>query len=186
MTDFFRISNGYSSMWLIICYLFGAYVRKFGINLSGRKKWMLIICNSILTVVIALYIKGHSSEMLRGIFTGYNGLLPFQYISPMITINSLLMVSLFSEMKMPYLEKFEHMIQMVSESTFGVYVFHVHPILFDNYMDNAFEGIVGLGAIKTGIFTIGIILAVFISFSLLEILRANVTKRVRVLFSACR
>lgn len=177
MTDFFKLDNGYSALWLIVCYLFGAYVKRYGFNIKHRTQWTIVIANTLIMLFLSLLIKYHRSEILDVLFSQYSEQLPFQYISPFIVVNSILLVSLFSEIKCKWINKVKinFLIQRLSKATFGVYVMHIHVLIFDNLLKDAFVNLVGEGALKLGIRTIGVILLIFILCSLIEMIRYNMT-----------
>lgn len=177
MTDFFRVNNGYCALWLIICYFIGAYVKKYRIRMNSKLRWYIVGVNTLVIALSAILIRCYWSELMKRLFTQYSEQLLFQYISPFIVINSALLVSLFSEMEFDKSNKIKlsPLVQILSEGTFGVYVLHIHILIFDNYLKNAFIGFAEQGAVKLIIQTMGTILLIFALCSLIEIIRHFIT-----------
>ncbi len=177
MTDFFRLNNGYSASWLIICYLLGVYIKKFGVVIQLKRKCIVILFNMLLGTVLPVFIRHFWSDYLKILFAEYSELLFMQYISPLIVINAVLIVSIFSEINCskdenPLLSK---IVQKTSTATFGVYVLHIHVLIFDHYMKDSFVWITRYNSVSMCIMIIGSVAGIFLVCCVVEMVRHEMT-----------
>ncbi len=129
--DFFKINAGYSTFWLIYCYLIGAYIAKYKIERSYKTK------NLFITSIISLLL----STILNVVFNKYrmNGMgidrisLRFlDFISPFNVILSLCIFLLFIKKDNNNNTALNRIISIFSKTSFAVYIIHVHPLIFYN------------------------------------------------------
>ncbi len=123
--DFFALKNGYSSFWLIICYLYGGYIKKFGFNGLPINRWTLKVCFLIIVCNIAMYL-GHDYFLSKA---GIGSLA--DYTTPYVVINALIAMKLFLAIPNTFVNKFgAKVIQKWSVATFGVYLIHCHIYIY--------------------------------------------------------
>ncbi len=154
--DLFRLSQGYSVLWLSLLYLQGAIIKK----LDPFKKISVRagIAFYFLFTLLA-YSSRVGAEYWHAIHTGEyaaNNVL-ISYISPLIILQSLSLfhAALKINMQMPKL------LYRISGGVFGVYVIHMHYMVVGPLINNRFAEYVKYNAIFM-IFSIGItIIAIF-------------------------
>lgn len=124
-TDLFCMRKGYSFPWLMILYLFGAYIRLYGTAIRWRPSW----CFGLAFVVASL----SSLEALRRLFKGKD---PFEgnhdlmsYVSPLTLVVAILLFLAFLNIGFKG-ERTAKILKTVAATTFGVYLIHVQPIFF--------------------------------------------------------
>lgn len=113
--DSLGIWRGYSVLWMILLYIVGAIVRKFKYE-SYFQSWKVIFGILLLTsLTFVLYFFNY--EQWRS------------YSSPTVTLQGILIFLLCLNIKNipPSLEK---IVLVLSPLTLGVYLFHVHPLIF--------------------------------------------------------
>lgn len=121
--DFFKVIRGYSFLWLCICYIVGAYMKREQ-GISYRRFGFLI--GSIVLLVgnyIIYYFKGAKSHY----FVEYN--------SPIILFMSIDLFLLFANLKNVYGREIW---KKLSSFAFDVYVLHCHIFVFDFIMKDSF------------------------------------------------
>lgn len=143
----FQTKNGHSAIWLIVLYFIGALSKK--IKLFAEKK------NSFL---IALLILCNATAWAFAVFLGTGQLII--YIAPTMVLSGLLMVILFSRIKLK-----GTIIKRLSPLAFGVYLFHLNNIIW-NRLDgaaakilssNLFVAILQVLLFAAAVFTVGLI-----------------------------
>lgn len=113
--DSLGIWRGYSVLWMILLYIVGAIIRKFKYE-SYFQSWKVILGILLLTsLTFVLYFFNY--EQWRS------------YSSPTVTFQGILIFLLCLSIKNipPSLEK---IVLLLFPLTLGVYLFHVHPLIF--------------------------------------------------------
>lgn len=143
--DPFRMARGYSSKWLLICFLAGAYLGKFKQNYNGIKKYILfLVCISIfyysaylcykLSYYIIVNVKEYYKEKVI-IFLKLLFVLRINAV-PMI-FESFSVLIFFTHIK--YNKYLAKIIIYLGPLTFGIYIIHMHPIIFNHIIKKLFE-----------------------------------------------
>lgn len=120
INDSFCTISGYSTIWLMILYCLGALAKK--INLFEKKK--------TITLIIMWGICIISTWILR-VYFGYKNMMT--YISQTILLSAILMVVLFSRIKLK-----GNVISKLAPLVLGVYLFQLNPVIWNGYIKNAF------------------------------------------------
>lgn len=116
--DIFNFASGYSLIWLLILYVLGAILAKE--TLFQKLAWF-VLCFIYLGLVIALfYLK------IKGIYW-------VKYTSPLVVAYSIVLVILFSRLKIES-KYFVKSIKYMSSLTLGIYIFHEHPFIRPFYV----------------------------------------------------
>ena len=113
--DSLGIWRGYSVLWMILLYIVGAIIRKFKYE-SYFQSWKVILGILLLTsLTFVLYFFNY--EQWRS------------YSSPTVTFQGILIFLLCLSIKnIPH--SLEKIVLLLSPLTLGVYLFHVHPLIF--------------------------------------------------------
>ena len=130
LTDFFKSGDGYSPLWLIYCYLIGAY---FGKYLKDKKisKKMIFSLFSCLSLAFVL------NCFVRVITPRIYGIRMYEswfisYTSPFIIIASIIVILICSKdiihIKNQSITK---LIYYLSLCSFSVYIIHSHNLIYD-------------------------------------------------------
>ncbi len=128
----FNLSAGYSWMWLSYLYMLGGYYRKYYSEFGRKLRFPLLIY--LLCVSLTFIFKFYISSILK--YVSWSAL--FEYIAPTTLIGSVALLSYFDNFAVnrKFLRK---SILLLSNLSFGVYLFHVNPIVWDNFMMGAFS-----------------------------------------------
>ncbi|MBQ0101980.1 MAG: acyltransferase [Firmicutes bacterium] len=141
--DNFVLSSGYSAMWLIVLYVFGAYFRIHGA--PKWAKWYVTIPVFLLSWGFAWAMKIHQTDLLdAGIITSddinYSILGRYvQYTSPFMVIMAVCLLIFFSNVKLRT-NVGKKVITLMGKCSFGVYLFHVGPIMWQYFMRYRYKG----------------------------------------------
>lgn len=128
--DFFRMDWGYSSAWMVVCYILGAYIKRKQASLSLRSSLAL-------TVAISLAIFGYT--VLREKYGGDSMAFSWatEYVAPGIVLMSMLLVSVFSRLPLEN-GKFAKGIAAVGAAAFDVYIVHAHVMIYKRIITDGF------------------------------------------------
>lgn len=135
-TNVFGTNDGYSVIWLMILYLVGGYIRKYGTGKKGKNVRFIAIYFILvgLTWLSKLIIEMLTLHVLGEVRAG-NYLI--NYISPMILLAAVCLLLFFEKINIsPFWQK---MIRFFSPMAFGVYLIHTHPLVFSVLMKDRFS-----------------------------------------------
>ena len=175
--DAFWLGSGYSAIWLMIVYLFGAYIRKYDIceKITSFKCAVGYFSMIILTFVSKITIW----FLTKSIF----GQAKFDdtfisYISITILLSAIFLLMLCLKIKIDTaVAKF---ICFVSPVALGVYLIHVHPLVFDYLIKDAFVSFAAKSPIAMILCVIVASLVIFILCTIIELLRIQIFKLINV------
>ena len=129
------INSGYSLLWLSFLYLIGAYLKEYQIfDSSKRLKLLLGYVFCSLMVWISKLIIGIMSNIVVGkveldtLFVDYNNIL--------ILFASICLLGYF--VKIQINTKYFKAINILSSSTFGIYILHLTPVVYE-FLSGRFE-----------------------------------------------
>lgn len=172
--DFFKTSSGYSAIWLLYCYLVGGYLGKYGLSEKIKKNriWLLLGC------IVAAYVLNLAIRI--GSYKIYGTVLHstwfIDYVSPFNLLASLLIVSLFSDIK----KKSNKLVILISLCTFAVYIIHAHYIIFDYTLLDIMKFTLSHNIFYIlGIFIIYLII-IYVVCTLIEIIRIYLFKFLKI------
>ena len=120
--DLFVTSKGYSPLWLALLYIIGAYISKY------REDFKIppIICFAC--YVVAVFLTWLEKLVAsKSVLVGYT--------SPTVLICGVALLIGFSQLKLNRISK---IIAFLSPLSFSVYLIHVHPLVWTNFMKNRF------------------------------------------------
>lgn len=125
-SDAYIMSEGYSLMWLVVLYVIGGYLNKYSCleKLSTAAAWgIFLLCVSV-SVAFCGIIK-YGPGILGSVWEP-EALIA--YTSPTILAEAVVLLSVFEKMRIS--DWMQKAILYLSPAAFGVYLFHVHPVIF--------------------------------------------------------
>ena len=167
LIDPFSMNYGYSFVWLVIMYLFGAWLKKCQIPQKVRSRYAaltLVLC-LILTWVVKMF-----SPLLNSLFVSY--------ISPTIVLVSLCYIILFSKLNIN--NTIKRVTKFLSPAAFGVYLIHEQNIMREKFVLNKFVWICEL---KNWLIPLAVIvssLSIFVVCITIERIRLSIFKLLRI------
>lgn len=117
----FGLNGGYSTIWLMLLYIIGAYIGKYGTSFKNNKNVAIIIfviCNGL------AFLSSHIPVL--------KSLDWISYTSPTAFGSAIALLMFFSELEINADELIGQIILFVSPSAFSIYLIHVHPLVFAN------------------------------------------------------
>lgn len=123
-TDWFDLNNGFSTFWLIILYIVGAWIRKELPECKVSQRTLLI---SLFALIGFQVIIRFSLDMIGNIIGRENLMHAFSgSIAPFIVLEACIMLMLFARIKWTR-QTVQDIISKIGMTSFGVYLIH------DNY-----------------------------------------------------
>lgn len=126
----FGLANGYSTLWLMICFIWGGTLYRFyhitdspHFNAFGL---IILFCSILFPIIIHFFI---SYFHLNGIAIVLN------YLSPFCVVESILLLLFFSKIKFDsqFIKKF---IKILSINSLGIYLFQCNPLTWNLLFEN--------------------------------------------------
>lgn len=161
LTDPFITNYGYSPLWLMIMYCLGMLAKKIHL-FEGRKTYVLII----LFVLSTLFTLA---------FDMYNIHMFYSYVAPTIVFNALLLVVLFSRIRLK-----GTIISKISPLVFGVYLFQMSHVIWYELLQNRFAFIAEKPLPLCLLYVFFFAACIFISGLAIEFLRSKLAKVLRI------
>ncbi len=125
-SDMFGTSSGYSALWLVAMYVFGAYIKLYDpfSNASAVRCGLLYIGCIVATWLSKLVI-GETTVKLYGEICNDNFFVA--YTSPTIVLSAVALFLMFTRMHFP--EKLGRCLAVLSPLSFAVYLIHEEPVV---------------------------------------------------------
>lgn len=181
--DVFCAHNGYSFIWLAVCYVIGAIIKSQNLFENVTVK-TAFVGYAICVLVTWGFMQGMRAVTMEhyGYEKWWDMLNP--YISPTMLIAAIMLLIGFS--KLQFGEKTTKTIKKVVPLTFGVYLMHVHKLVFEHVFRDAFREFAQL----TWIWAVGAIcltvVFIFVICCLIEKLRSIIFTWLKVGYIAER
>ena len=173
--DGFQFSEGYSPIWLMVMYLVGAYMKKFGVG--AKMKWYSALLFYIISVGCNFALNIFLKDPMKKIFT--DGTVNYlTYISPFVVLPAIFLFIFFSKLK--FGKKTEKFINYITPAALGVYLIHTHPLVFNKLMKDIAMPLVNHGTAAMIFGSIAMALAVFIICIVIDLLRIQLFKLIRI------
>lgn len=173
--DGFRLNDGYSPIWLMIMYLVGAYMKKFGVG--AKMKWYSALLFYIISVGCNFALNIFLKDPMKKIFT--DGTVNYlTYTSPFVVLSAIFLFIFFSKLK--FGKKTEKLINYITPAALGVYLIHTHPLVFNKLMKDIAMPLVNHGTAAMIFGSIAMALAVFIICIVIDLLRIQLFRLIRI------
>jgi surface polysaccharide O-acyltransferase-like enzyme len=132
----FSLCSGHSTLWLSVLYLCGGYLKKyFGQRIEDgliRKKAIVCYVMMIFATWLSALVISITTTIVLGKSAWTTILIADN--SPTIVLASISLLLLFSSIKVTKTKK--KILRIVSPCSFGVYLVHVHPLIWKNILKN--------------------------------------------------
>lgn len=172
-----HLGNGYSVWWLVILYVFGGYIAKY----KPFEHWSTLKCfigyfaSCAITVLTRIGI-GFSTRHIYDEIRNINMFV--SYISPTIILSSVFLVQAF--IKLPISKKLSKVIAFLTPMSFGVYLVHCHPFIFNEVLKHAFVWVVDAPIALGLLEALGAALAIFTVCMIVDWLRLLLFKVIKM------
>ncbi len=176
MKDMFNIKFGYDFVWITFLYLLGAYFRKYDVleRIKLKKAIFIYLLSVLISWGFRMAIEFITAQILgKAVY----GILLFQYVSPTVIISAIMLLAVFSKIKIK--TGTEQVVKFLTPLVFGVYLIHenkyVRPII--EYFVKDFGN---LSPIVLPFAVIGAAILIYLLCTAIEFLRHNLFKVLKI------
>lgn len=176
-SDIFVLGFGYSGIWLIILFIFGAYYRLYGI--PNWAKWYITVPVFLASSVTAWMLEMHKDDLVNaGLIERSDYLFSLLdrfvgYTSPFMILMALALLMFFAKVRLrsPLLRR---TFALLGKGTFGVFLIHVGPIIWYHFLHWRYKGYALFEPLKLIIWVVGTSVLLFLLFDLLSLIRVMI------------
>jgi hypothetical protein len=163
--DIFGLSFGYSMLWLIYLYIVGAYFNKYQIGkLFKQKIWLIVY---IVSVIIAWII--YLIFDIVPILSGFSDIV-LNYNFPTTLFMGIGLFCFFVNMEIKN-KNVAKLIILLAPVSFGVYLVHVHPVIFNYVIKDLFIPFIHYPTIIMVLMILGTAFIIYIVCSCIDMIR---------------
>lgn len=175
--DVFVLNHGYSAHWIAYLYLVGGLVRRAKHN---KKPWkwaglyLGMVAVNVLCQMVALKFRWEKISVLK------------YYNSPLLLPTCLGLFLFFTNCKIRSGSFAAKLIGVISPLTFGIYLIHTHPIIFDmmgklfHRLEGKYSFIAGCSPVGLVLGLLGVSAAIFLVCAAIEWVRALVFRLLHI------
>lgn len=171
VSDIYQTAQGYSLIWLTALYLIGAYLKKYGCPFLKKPLYAAVCLVLGVGTAWGIQLAG-----VRGVEVPLPNMLVFT--SPAMLLAAAAALVLFSKLRFSSIVK--KVVGFCAPLSFGVYLIHVHPLVFDRILKDRFISFAGAPAYLLVLEVLGAAIAIYIVCTLIEALRAWLFRICRV------
>ena len=167
--DIFKLGSGYSVWWLMILYITGGYIRKYGLFQGRGPGWMFAGYLAMVALTWAAKMAEH---------VGLLGITLFSYTSPTILAAGVFLLLGFERLQLP--TGAEKAIRFLSPMVFSVYLIHVEKQIWMYWLDKRFASYVFLSPLQEAAAIVGTAVAIYMVCSAIDYFREKLFSAVKV------
>ena len=177
ISNSFGIGDGYNFIWLMFCYIVGAYIKRKGFFYNKNTKKIILYFLVFIFVVFSFKFLIRNNPKIT--FELFDENLLVKYTSFPILFASICLVEIFlkTDINNKYLLRF---IRKISPATFGAYIIHVHPVAWELFMKDRFKFLLLYNPHLLVIYVLGIAFCFYMLCSYLEMIRLFIFKKIRL------
>jgi len=177
-TDSYGMLGGYSTIWLMMLYVTGAYISRSQI-IQKVKSWVLIVIILLCTCVTweSLFFMPQWTIKRFGEIR-YETLL-LDYVSPTIVVIAICMLVLFSRINVKN-NKLAKGIYIGGKTSLSVYLIHTNPLIWDGFIKDYTKTYVCESAIMMVLKLFGASMLIYIACTLVDLVRMLIFKLLRL------
>lgn len=160
--NLFGLNGGYGPLWLLVLYFIGGYIRKYDCFSHWRIRRALLI-------YLGCTVIGWGWRWLAEACGLPRSDLFCRYVSPNMVLAAVALLVAFSKLNIrPLLCK---LIGWVAPLSFGVYIIHLHPVVFSMLFSGRFAFLANYPFLSTGLAAIGVAIGIFACCAVVDWLR---------------
>ncbi|MBQ6432186.1 MAG: acyltransferase [Oscillospiraceae bacterium] len=173
----FSLNSGFSGLWLMILYVLGAYIRKYGFWEKVPQPALLGIWLGCTAASLGIRI---TAEQIGIWLTGvaYNATVLLAYISPLMVLGSVALLLFFARLQCGNISK--RIIAFFAPAAFGVYIIHMHPLIGDHLLYHRFSFIADYSPFALVAAVILCAFGIYLICSLIDLVRIQVFKLLKI------
>lgn len=162
MSDSFGTHGGYSALWLIVLYCLGVLAKKVKLFEAQKSLTLIVIWGCCILVTWGVFVFAGNARLVS-------------YISPTILLSGMIMVILFSRIKIS-----GTVVSKLSPLAFGIYLFQLNQVVYNVLLNGRFAFIVNKNILQGIAYVFAFSLLIFISGLAVEWLRSLLAKALKI------
>lgn len=172
--DVFSTENGYSVLWLMILYLIGGYIKKYGL-LQKWSAWMFRL-GYVLMIGLTWGMRFLLEKITyqRGGEAMYGDYL-INFMSPTILFEAIFLLLLFRNIS--FHRWMEKLIRIFSPLAFSVYLIHVHPIIWNRFILQKFVAYGEVSVVREVVYVLATAAVIYVICSCVDLIRAWIFRK---------
>lgn len=180
-SDLFNVKAGYSTLWLCIMYFAGAFIKRCGSSFKIKRRiWALCYVISAVLPCIGPFILIYYDFNVAGIDTSVtDGWDVYNYTSPFTVISAVSLFMLFKDIDIRS-RVASRAIGILSPAAFGIYLIHVHPLVFEHIVKNRMTFLINKNCFYVMIGILAVAAAAYIILAAAEYIRIMLFKALKV------
>lgn len=173
--DIFRLSNGYSAIWLAVLYILGGTVKKCNLFAKVKSGWFILAYLGFTLISFGEragieFYNQTATEKLTPVLTSYT--------SPTVLLAAMALIIGFSRMNIGKISS--AFIKYLAPVSFGVYLIHENPYTRINIIKKIFPSFIEFNAVTLFFAVLGSAVAIYLICGIIEFLREQLFKLLRV------
>ena len=173
--DIGTLNRGYSCLWLMVMYVFGACLKKYDVSVKLSRcllGYLLCVALSLAgkTAIEAVTFKLHGKAEYGDLFACYT--------SPFLVLGSVSLFLLFKNLSLRSISV--NIVKFFAPATFGVYIIHMEPLIKDLLFTDRFISYASFPAPLMVCCVLGTALAIWLICAMTDKLRLAVFKAVKI------
>ncbi|MGT2888163.1 acyltransferase family protein [Streptococcus didelphis] len=149
----FSLSKGFEMTWLLILYIVGAYFKRLDLSRFKTKQLLLTYALSMVVTYVMKFIVGN---------------IWYWYVSPSLSLGAVCLFIVFAKMTIHTETKLFKFIVLVSPTTLGIYLAHLHPLLVKFLIRDFAEPFVNAPILLYPCLILGVSLLIYLLAFLIE------------------
>lgn len=174
--DVFNLSLGYSGMWLVVLYVYGAYIKRFGLPFffeNNILNFILIIVNLFLILLCSYFFHRYNIWINNNNFD----ITQFQYTFPLIVTLAIFVFIYLLKIEIRS-KLMKNLITFLGKKSFSAYLLQTNPLIFSFLITNNYNFLRYFPLPKMALFLLLISLSWYLSAIIIDIARLFVWKLV--------
>lgn len=161
----FSLSKGFEMTWLMILYIVGAYLHRLNLNQFSGKKLLATYFGCMVVTFAMKFMVGN---------------IWYWYVSPSLSLGAISLFILFAKMKIKKGSLLFKWIVLISPTTLGVYLAHLHPLLVKFVIRGFAESFVNTPIVIYPLLILGVSIMIYIFAFFIEKSRLHIFKWLHV------
>lgn len=163
--------------WFIILYMIAAYLRLYPLNIRNLKRKSMLLAAGSYLLLLGFVIGFDFISIQNPVFSDY--VVRIREVNSLLTLICAVATFLaFQNLKIQ-----SKVINRIAATTFGIYLLHDNPIIRNTLWLKLLHGNVYIGSRYFALYSLAAVSVVFCGCSMLEMIRAGLTKCIAVFFS---
>ena len=176
--DLFNLGLGYSGLWLMVLYVYGAYFKRFGIPklLNSTLINIILIVLNLCLIVLCSHLFHHYNVWID---QNNFDITQIQYTFPLVVCLAILVFLLLLKVKIQ-LKLWNKIITFLGQKSFSAYLLQTNPLVFTFLITNNYNFLRNLSLIRMFLSLIILALSWYFGAIIIDIVRSLIWKILRI------